>query len=337
MKRKRDSIEEEVLDRVVGASEDPSTANEELRELLARSPEHVREYLHLEALWRSLADPELAGPIQRAAAGRRPRRWFAIAALVIVALGVAIMRNAQRGQVYFTSAGEIDTVQLSDRSVIFLNSDSRVETAYTESERRVILSHGEALFEVAKTPDRPFVVESGATRIIVAGTEFAVRREGESVTVTVLAGEVIVESEYGAAQTPRLPEARETASREPATAPGGARPVRRHYLGPGKKMKLHRDSSPVTVEDSDPEPAGWRPRRLVVDSRPLAEVVADFNRLNVEKIEIEGDLRDLRISGVFDVTDPDPLLDFLGSLDGIVIEHRSDAVIRCSRGHSLVP
>jgi transmembrane sensor len=313
------SIEEQVLDVIISTSEDSAAANDALRELLARSPQHVGAYLQLEALWQSLADPELAEPIRRAATGkRRPWRWMMAAALALLALSAVEIWKGRWQQTHCTSVGEIDSVQLSDRSVIFLNSDSRIETAYTESERRVILLYGEATFEVAQAPDRPFVVESGATRIIVTGTEFAVRREGESTTVTVLEGEVIVESDY-------------SAYHGVAGAPdGGARPVQQHHLSSGKKLVLQRDS-PATVEVVESESVAWRPRRLVVDTRALSEVVAEFNRLNVEQIELEGDLRDLHVSGIFDLTDPVSLLEFLGTLDGIVIEHASDEVIRVSR------
>jgi transmembrane sensor len=42
--------------------------------------------------------------------------------------------------------------------------------------RQVKLDRGEAWFQVAKDPQRPFVVESGPVRVRAVGTAFSVRR-----------------------------------------------------------------------------------------------------------------------------------------------------------------
>jgi ferric-dicitrate binding protein FerR (iron transport regulator) len=65
---------------------------------------------------------------------------------------------------------------LSDGSHIVLNTGSEVK--YPEkfgSDRREVYFWGEAFFEIASDPTRPFVIETGDARIKVLGTSFNVK------------------------------------------------------------------------------------------------------------------------------------------------------------------
>ena len=65
-----------------------------------------------------------------------------------------------------TAVGENRTVPLPDGSRITVGGYSRVEVSFSDSERRVELARGEALFKVAKDPTRPFVVHAGRARVV---------------------------------------------------------------------------------------------------------------------------------------------------------------------------
>jgi transmembrane sensor len=56
-----------------------------------------------------------------------------------------------------------------------------------------LLKQGEAFFEVAKDPNRPFVVSAGSKRVVAVGTKFSVRRDADSVGVVVTEGKVRVD------------------------------------------------------------------------------------------------------------------------------------------------
>ncbi len=65
-----------------------------------------------------------------------------------------------------------------------LNTNSRVEIRFTPEQRNVRLLAGQAWFQVAKNPNRPFVVEAGNRRVTALGTAFDVRLDSrESVQV----------------------------------------------------------------------------------------------------------------------------------------------------------
>ena len=89
--------------------------------------------------------------------------------------------------VFIPRGGEY-LVTLPDGSRVWLNSDTEFEftVPFKGSERRVYLK-GEAFFNVAHDPDRPFVVETADLSLEVLGTKFNVNsypNEHSSVTLT---------------------------------------------------------------------------------------------------------------------------------------------------------
>ncbi|WP_431261482.1 FecR family protein [Roseateles chitinivorans] len=128
------------------------------------------------------------------------RRMWAVAATGGVALlcGGFLLTNPER---YETGVGERRTVVLKDGSRISLNTASRIHVRWTPSRRIVELETGEALFEVAKDPRRPFVAVANGVEVRAIGTSFVVRSDaGEArrdeasggTSVTLIEGTVVV-------------------------------------------------------------------------------------------------------------------------------------------------
>lgn len=64
----------------------------------------------------------------------------------------------------------------------------------------------------------------------------------------------------------------------------------------------------------------WMQRRLVFDSTPLSEVVDEFNRYNTHKLVVDDpELQKLEIIGVFSSTDPGSLIRFLRAQPGVLV------------------
>jgi transmembrane sensor len=93
-----------------------------------------------------------------------------------------------------TEKAQITTSTLEDGTEVTLNANSNIEVTYYRNRRHVHLHHGEAIFKVAKDPNRPFVVETDTTIITVLGTRFAVNKLSQFVRVSVEHGQVRVES-----------------------------------------------------------------------------------------------------------------------------------------------
>ena len=83
-------------------------------------------------------------------------------------------------------------VRLADGTLVYLNSATRMKypVKFDEKERKVYLS-GEAYFEVAKDPERPFFVEMEGVEVRVYGTSFNVNTHQEGNIQTVLVKGII--------------------------------------------------------------------------------------------------------------------------------------------------
>jgi transmembrane sensor len=221
--------------------------------------------------------------LPRAIPGYHGRVWGAMgasiaASLLLAAILAAWLSWPPSSTAYRTDIGGISAIAVKDGSTITLNTDSGIRIALSDTERRIDLDKGEAFFEVAKDPKRPFVVRVGDQRVIAVGTKFSVRREQNGIRVIVTEGRVRVE--HSAAHRPP-----ETAM----ISPGGVAVA-------GIAGVLVQDKPLSDVE----ERLSWRQGTLVFHDTSLTEAVAEFNRYNTRQIAIEDpDIGALRIGGQF--------------------------------------
>lgn len=226
---------------------------------------------------------------------RRP--LLTLAATVVLTIGATFFifqnRLLPRND-YSTVVGGLQAVPMPDGSKITLNTDSEIRVAVTEKERRVELKHGEAFFEVAKDPNRPFVVSVAGQRIVAVGTAFSVRRlrngnSNDDIRVIVSEGKVRVE----------VP-GKDTALLEPLPAGSVVRTASNEVLVQTKPI--------AEIEQS----LSWRSGLLTFRDTPLADAIAEFNRYNTRKIVIEDPaIAALQVGGIFRVTNLDPFVHLL--------------------------
>jgi len=177
-----------------------------------------------------------------------------------------------------TATGITRTVALADGSQTTLASDTAIEVRMSRRERHIALTAGEAFFEAAKDPQRPFVVEAGDRRVVAVGTRFSVRRDADALRVVVTEGTVRLE--------PLGDAIRQPTTLLPA---GSVATVRRDAV-------LVRSLSLAEVE----ELVDWRSGRLVFRDTALTDAVAEFNRFNTRQIVIaDATVGALRIGGSF--------------------------------------
>ncbi len=92
-----------------------------------------------------------------------------------------------------SSVGKTQKIILSDGSIIWLKGNSTL--TYPEhfvNQNREVSLKGEALFEVAKDSQHPFIVHSGGMDTRVVGTSFNIRPLGQHIEVVVFTGKVTV-------------------------------------------------------------------------------------------------------------------------------------------------
>jgi ferric-dicitrate binding protein FerR (iron transport regulator) len=92
-------------------------------------------------------------------------------------------------------AKKASTLYLADGSVVWLKKGSTLEYPETfQGDTREVQLTGEAFFDVAKNPDKPFIIHSGNFTTRVVGTSFNIRayRSDDSAEVVVVTGRVVV-------------------------------------------------------------------------------------------------------------------------------------------------
>ncbi|WP_168355826.1 FecR family protein [Sphingomonas gei] len=205
---------------------------------------------------------------------------FAMAASLLIVLGAGggwwlLTRPID----YATRVGEQKIATLEDGSRIALNTDSEVDVSYEKDVRRVTLERGEAMFEVAPNPSRPFVVRAGDKLVKAIGTSFIVRRDASGVIVTLIQGKVSVSDVTKAAVQPTL-------------------------LAPGERLTVPA-SAPSVIDQPPIEAAtAWRRGQAVFNDTPLSSAVAELNRYGGPRVTVDDPrLAGLRISGVFATND----------------------------------
>jgi transmembrane sensor len=292
-------------------------------------------------------------------AGRHPRmrrRFLATAACAMsLVIAGAVWWQAEHFPLYATDIGERRSITLADGSTVDLNARSRIRVEFSGAERHVELLQGQALFQVAKDKNRPFIVASGDATVRAVGTQFDVNRKASGTTVTVLEGRVAVYSKVraepdpaGSAEPPpaavphasaqtsspghalATPLASGRSSSAPSNAPGLIDPSGSPaiFLSAGEQVT-------VTPTQVLPAPAhadiaattAWMERRLIFEGSKLSDVVQEFNRYNRRQLVIEGaQLSDFHVSGVYSSTDPASLIRFLREQPGFKVTEDDNEV-----------
>jgi len=95
-----------------------------------------------------------------------------------------------------TTGASMDSLLLQDGSKVYLSANTTVSypEVFSKKNREITLANGNAFFEVAKDPSRPFIISSGDIKTKVLGTSFNIQLKNDSCLVSVLTGKVNVSS-----------------------------------------------------------------------------------------------------------------------------------------------
>jgi transmembrane sensor len=274
-------------------------------------------------------------------ARRRLHAWALVAGATAAMVAVGFL--AGRGVMPSGASPAVPIVatvrflHLPDGSRVELNAGGEIAEHFTAAERRIRLVRGEAHFEVAKNPQRPFIVEADSVAVQAVGTAFDVRLGATTVDVLVTEGRVGVTT------------AADRAASAPANRPSSP-PALPSVLGPGLILSAgQRTEVPTTPPPREPFPLAvedltqhqidralaWQTSRLVFDDMPLAEVVTWFNRSAMSldgsaavQLKVRGaDLEALRISGRIRYDSADNLVDVLEQNFGVTAERRGSEIV----------
>jgi transmembrane sensor len=205
-------------------------------------------------------------------------RWLAAAGVAAIAACAALWvwrthawPSRLQTAAYHTPRAEHDEIDLPDDSVVQLGASSSVSLSYTTAARYVVLEQGEAFFDVAPDPRRPFIVQAGTVAVRAIGTQFNVRRTEDRVVVTVSEGAVDVARDQSA---------------------------KRIRVAAGEQAKIDAQREELAVTRTDPAMAtAWQSGRLEFVNEPLSAVVATVNRYSSREIVLGNGAGDISYTG----------------------------------------
>lgn len=243
---------------------------------LHADPTHPQAWEKAQRAWR-VGGAVPVGPVT-VPKQARPRWRQALAVAACVVLGLVALLGWDRGDIA-TASDEIRDITLEDGSQMTLDAGSVASTAFSPAHRAVVLRQGDAFFQVARDEHRPFDVVAGDVTVTVLGTSFDVRLDKGTVQVQVASGKVGVRGPQGQTIGP---------------------------LTAGQGVRIDRASGQVIAFAVPPaDTAAWRENRLVVEDRPLAEVLAVLNRHYPGRLLLADDALAARhVTGVFDLRQP---------------------------------
>ncbi|MCS0496909.1 FecR family protein [Ancylobacter sp. MQZ15Z-1] len=276
----------------------------DFRAWLARDPANAAAYEELQSLWGDLrAVPIGKDRLKKLRLSRRAIAGNIVAVGLIAVLATTLYQLGFVDRLradHYTSVGEVGHFTLADGTRVDLNTDSAIRIMYSPAERRIELLRGEAFFDVAKNPARPFVVEDNILSATALGTRYGVRRDdGGGSDVQVEEGRVEV-----------------TSARSQVA------------LGAGDVARVNRDGA-LDIGTADVSSrVAWREGKLVFSDQPLREVLATLERYRHGRIVVLDEAAaERRVSGIFDLRDTDEALAVLESSLPVTIVHLTGMMV----------
>ncbi len=180
--------------------------------------------------------------------------------------------------------GSQTIVQLSDGTEVSLNYGSRIKYPrnFSGATREITLS-GEAYFNVAHNPEKPFVVKTQALNVTALGTEFDVQAYDGDATVaaTLVEGKVAVDK---------------------VMADRSVNPI--GTMVPGQHVQYNKNTGRISSTKGNIEKyIAWTEGKMVFDNSPITAVAKELSRKFNVDIEVAEDIRELTYTVTF-VNDP---------------------------------
>lgn len=218
---------------------------------------------------------------------RKKYVWVAMVAALVLLLflplagywyGIGSRHKAASGICMETMSGARTKVNLPDGTQVWLNADSRLTYAsdYGMKERRVRVE-GEALFDVIKDEEHPFIIHSKELDLKVLGTRFTFSnyKDDDRVKVDLIRGKVFLTDNITS---------------------------RKMYLDPNERMILDKATGDMAKKRIDATYSSeWIKGRLFFDEQPLSEIAKTLERNYGVKIRVSNSLKTESFYGLFDM------------------------------------
>ena len=227
-----------------------------------------------------------------------------IAAIFLIAFGVYYIFNTVNKQepatiVQIATEDVQQSLTLPDGSEIALNTGSVIN--YPESfsaDSRQIEFEGEAFFNIAHNPEKPFIIRSGELQIEVLGTSFNLHAcpETEEMTLFLESGKVLFSSidlQNGSIREQLI-------------------------LTPGQKGVYNTNSGLICKSDfSNQNYLAWKTGIIEFEKTPLTDVFTVLEKTYNIQVETENSFEDLCLTARFEKETPESIFETIHTIFGI--------------------
>ncbi|MEO9804866.1 MAG: FecR domain-containing protein [Reichenbachiella sp.] len=229
---------------------------------------------------------------------------YRLAAMITLVIGLGFIvfqyQSTSDQHVATTSDNEIKKIELADGSVVWLNENSvfTYPKEMDEDERLVSLV-GQAYFDIARNPERPFKISGQKTMVEVLGTSFNLISESNYSNVNVTSGRVAF----------ALTDNEEI----------------RVVLEKGSQATFEQNR--LVKNDSFNENASsWMTKDFVFKSSPLSQVVEILSEHFDVKIKVDDAIKNCLITSAFEDKELDEILDTLEAIANIKNEKKGKTI-----------
>lgn len=228
-----------------------------------------------------------------------------IAAIFIIAFGLyyifntVVEKHQPANIVYTTTENAQQSIVLSDGSEIALNKVSEISYPDVfDADSRQINFEGEAFFNIAHNPDKPFIIKSGELQIEVLGTSFNLCTcpEGDEMTLYLESGKVLfssIDMNDGSIKEQMI-------------------------LTPGQKGIYNRNSGLICKSDfTGQNYLAWKTGIIAFEKTPLPEVFSVLEKTYELQIETDNSFDDLCLTARFENETPENIFETIHTIFGI--------------------
>lgn len=300
------------------------------RRWLLAHPDNARAFELATAVWDEAEQLRQVAPFRPVARVERRSVWRPLAASLACAMLLVIV-----GVIWFQYAGVISTqvgeqrqLVLQDGTRVFLNTDTAIKVKYDQRVRRVELRRGEALFNVAKQSNWPFIVVAGDRQVKALGTQFVVRRDPQRVAVTLVEGSVAVSPVRPAMAELMQPMIQPPAPIEQTPTMTADRNTGEVTLAPGQRLTFSAGAPTRLDTPAVEKTTAWRRGQVILDDTPLRAAAAEMNRYSESKLVVEQpEAAELLINGLFQAGDSSRFANAVAEAYGLTVIQRGDEIV----------
>lgn len=230
---------------------------------------------------------------------------YAAALLFVVCAGFAVYYFLyNQGTEQLVAEVQIQEVELSEGSKVTVNSNSKLTYPKKfDKDKRVVALSGEAYFEIAKDPDRPFIIHAGDIKVEVLGTSFNVKayENHSEIEVTVSSGKVAV----------YRPE----------------NPDEKVILIKGQKAIFYKSDAKIEASINDNiNFQSWKTKEIIFEDTPLPDVVRIINEIYKSDLKLLGtQLNECPVTTTFDKQSLKSILNVLENTLDLKIEGKGNS------------